>query len=938
MPAYCYNSSRNPLNALAAVLYRDHRDNPLALRQIQILMPELSQAPILRQKMLEQFSGQAALFAPPLTTLQRYVSERTAPDGRILNNHAQELMLVEVLQDHGYSWQLADELLRWFEALALSNHNPDDLQSELADSGFTGFDEDATKLAILWKAWQTQLKQEGSTTRTNHYRKGLVEFSATQPLYLLGYDWLNQLELDFLKRHLSSHQATILVQTDQPVYQQLLTAGISIAPLDKKPGRRTEALNLLFQPQPGQTFIDRCIHWKERQSPVFNGLRIFAASQPEEEAIAADRQVRSWIAEGKSNIAIVTEDRRLARRISAILRRSDIALFDEAGWPLSTTMAAGVVERWLETIETEFACQPLLDVLKNGFIPSGQFPPGTIFRFQRDIIEREQIPAGLPQYRQALQNRSARLANSAEPELKYVEALLDAVEHAAQPMLNLVTDHRHSPESFVHCLHESLQRLGLRDGLSKDPAGQRILQELIDMEQATSNRSLGFNWTEFRTWFGRALETHNFRPGRNPTTVSLLNLEQSRLGEYDAVLLAGAGDKQLPGPTSRHIFFNDSARYALNLKTREATRQLSFSRFRRLLESTRDITISYTAVENGESQAPSPWVSLLQSFAETAENHPLQADELEKLVLNPDAAPKAESPLDPPSPPTPAAPTMPVELIPGRISASAHQTLIACPYRYFASYGLGLKATEEAVELMTKREFGNLAHIALEQFYKGGDQSLPGPFRQKISATTAADALDCLLEIGLQLLAREQTTGFEQRAWQQEWRALARRLIDWEVTENHGWRNAGNEVALERPIPGTDKLLYGKIDRLDLRPGENQNDERIIDYKTGSVPGRAKIRSGESVQLLTYSLLKTTATEAKFLPLTTDQSIKLKNGVEANEIDNLRELTLKRLSMLLASMATGSEMPANGDAKTACLYCDFPGLCRTQLLTEDAEA
>ena len=46
-----------------------------------------------------------------------------------------------------------------------------------------------------------------------------------------------------------------------------------------------------------------------------------------------------------------------------MLEASRIELDDAGGWALSTTSAAATLERWLETVEEDFACGPLLDVL-----------------------------------------------------------------------------------------------------------------------------------------------------------------------------------------------------------------------------------------------------------------------------------------------------------------------------------------------------------------------------------------------------------------------------------------------------------------------------------------------------------------------------------------------------------------------------------------------
>ena len=141
----------------------------------------------------------------------------------------------------------------------------------------------------------------------------------------------------------------------------------------------------------GNSFSSRSDSTRARspQSPLAEGMEIFAASSAEQEALAIDLQVRRWLLEGRQPLGIVTEDRRLARRVRALLERSGIHLQDSGGWALSTTSAAAALERWLETVEEDFDHQPLLDVLKSPFIFPDVDPDlhgSRVYRLEQDRI------------------------------------------------------------------------------------------------------------------------------------------------------------------------------------------------------------------------------------------------------------------------------------------------------------------------------------------------------------------------------------------------------------------------------------------------------------------------------------------------------------------------------------------------------------------------
>jgi ATP-dependent helicase/nuclease subunit B len=200
---------------------------------------------------------------------------------------------------------------------------------------------------------------------------------------------------------------------------------------------------------------------RHRQDPASSRLKTLRAESPEQEAQAVALQVRRWLLDGIQPIAIVTEDRRLARRVRAMLEASQIELDDAGGWALSTTSAAATLERWLETVEEDFACAPLLDVLKSPFVCFSD--PDThrsqVRRLEQDIILHENIARGLDRYRHHLDSRSARLPDWSEPMRRAIQQMLNILDHAAshlQPLLH----GRHAASDFLAALSESLQELG----------------------------------------------------------------------------------------------------------------------------------------------------------------------------------------------------------------------------------------------------------------------------------------------------------------------------------------------------------------------------------------------------------------------------------------------------------------------------------------------
>ena len=75
---------------------------------------------------------------------------------------------------------------------------------------------------------------------------------------------------------------------------------------------------------------------------------MIGAASAEQEAQAVDVTVREWLLAGRQRIAVVVQDRLVARRARALLERAQVLVKDEAGWAFSTTSAATAIGRWLD--------------------------------------------------------------------------------------------------------------------------------------------------------------------------------------------------------------------------------------------------------------------------------------------------------------------------------------------------------------------------------------------------------------------------------------------------------------------------------------------------------------------------------------------------------------------------------------------------------------
>lgn len=946
--------SADPLAFTAQQVLGYYRDNLPDLSHCQILLPDMQSAAALRAMLLEQAEalGHTALLGPQIDTLDSWLTRTSPPRQTVLDQPSRELILAEALRNSKslYAdtdpWLLADELLILFDEMTRAELTPEDydfFEARLTQAyGLRqpgpALQQEAWMLHTLWRAWRQQLDEDQLTDPASAHRQQLEDSASCihgQLLWLVGFTRLSMAETRWLAERLQHEEARLILHGSNqgegyhphaPLHDLLRQLGIK-APAPAEPGNDTDAfIDALFGDM-SRHLAERARQFagSHRDSPIAGRLQTFCADSPEQEAQAVALQVRRWLLDDPDGpIAIITGDRRLARRVRALLENSQIALDDAGGWALSTTSAAALLERWLETVEEDFACAPLLDVLKSPFLHGDRHDEHLeqVRRLEQDIILHENIARGLDRYRHHLDYRSARLPAWGEVSRQALHELLNHLDHAASPLL-AVQNESHPAAKFLDALTESLALLGASEALQSDDAGQQLLA-LVDHLQAASQYSpVMLSWNEFRDWLGRNLERASFHPSDNGSPVRLLTLEQSRLQHFSAAVFAGCSREQLPGKPAARAFFNQRVRGELGLSTWSQTLAERLHHFCRALASADRVLMTHHREQEGEPVAPSPWLELLEVFYRNAWGQSLEDRSLHALLKQHRAYPSTpdERPLPPlTSPPAPRArPT----LLPEHWSASTHQHIIDCPYRFFAADTLRLKPAEEITEALGKADYGSLVHRIIQAF-NDDVEGLPGPWQGSLDASRRDAALELLRHISLNVFTAAMTENFEARGWYIQWHRVLPQYLDWEIGRRKDWPRCESEVSVERVLTDTLKI-GGRIDRLD----HGNAGVALVDYKTGTTPTPQDVQQGEAVQLPSYALAVENVTQLDYLKIARD-SIRPATCADRDTLDRLLPALQQRLIALDSSLQQQARLPARGD-DTTCQWCEFDGVCRRDM-------
>jgi len=621
-------------------------------------------------------------------------------------------------------------------------------------------------------------------------------------------------------------------------------------------------------------------------------LALCPAASLEDASVQSAQIVLEWLREGKQNIAVVAQDRVSARRLRALLERAQVAVADETGWKLSTTRAAAALAAWCEVVAGRGETSALLDLIKSPFIFSAMTDKAAAAMQIEWQLRRQNILGEWRSILTAFDNTSA------------ASDCLQAIARQAA-----VFDGRKTLQGWRDCAQQLLDGLDMRSAFAQDTAGQQVLMLLETLghgvgESAGEAAEL-FSFSEWRALLNLQLDAVTFMPPISDRRVIMLPLNGARLRHFDAVLVIGADAQHLPSQPQETLFFSNAVRHELGLATRQSRQRQQLRDLAELLCSNQEVVLTWQTHQDGEPNPMSPWLERLQLCLARAGMAPLR--EVRR------ALPLQQLHVAPLTMPAPAAP----DLLPARLSASAYNSFVACPYQFFALRMLRVSVMDELSDMPEKRDYGGWLHAILTTYHETvRDHKTPQPERAALLATISAQVFGAAIDqhpVALGYAARWQKVMPAYLLWANE-------------REAQGWHFVVGEEPMQQMLEwsGGAIELHGRLDRVD----QNSEGERaVLDYKTRPLPALVtKLKDAEDHQLPFYGLLSgQRLTGAHYVAL---ETFKEQTGdVAAPDFERRQEDLQQQIVSLMQSVQQGAGLPANG-IESVCQYCEVRGLCR----------
>lgn len=836
-----------------------------------ILIPHHHAGLAFRRALHEALPGKV-LLPPRLLTLPELAADAPG-DG---NPEPDSLRLAELQHFLAHTgqvpraalWPAAQELLRLLNEL--DEQGLDLPEAAVSENRHLGVEAGITQ--ALWQA----LCRSGAKSRKRDYGERLAHLAAhgDTPLYCLGLAGLSRVEQAFLDAWAQRRPLIDLPVPPRFPERQAMLAAVW--------DRET--------PELARRGADFAAAYGG--NPLHATVALFAAPGLEAAARAAESTLLDWLREGRRDIAIVALDRLAARRLRALLERRNILMQDETGWAFSTASASHVLDRWLNVVMDNAWFRDLLDFIKSPFT----FSDAESTRLAAaNGLEHAWRRHGAPQ------GLAGHLALARQEDLGAAMRILTRIEQAR----GLFPDVRLPLADWTRRLLDAFDRLAATPALRADPVGGQLLTMLAGLARETVPHERRFALAEWRRWLYLHLEQATFADHRVQSPIRLTHLNAARLRDLDGLILLGADAGHLPGKSPAGLF-NDAARVQLGLPAAAEREAESRAALADALARSEQVALIWQNAEAGEEKPLSPWLLRLDVFQRAG-----WGTQWIKPAVSARAMPDIM-----PLPAVMPAPT--ADTPPQRISVSAWQSLVSCPYQFFARHLLGLNELDDVPEEMGKADYGSLVHKVLADFH-ARRPILLGSERGELEAD--------LLATGERIFAPAEARGYLAGAWRLRWERRIPVYLDWAMRrEAEGYRFVKAEEQLSRLIewsPEQGTRLEGRADRLDSMA----DGVALLDYKTQTKQAlRHKLdESAEDVQLTAYAWI-TGAAEAGFVTL---DDAKVETLAWKGDLAEAAAAEGERLENTFAALAAGASLPANAAEKT-CEWCEMRGLCRRE--------
>ncbi len=578
-----------------------------------------------------------------------------------------------------------------------------------------------------------------------------------------------------------------------------------------------------------------------RVKKALENVSLVESRDKNDEASIIALMMRQGLEKPVGDIALVTPDRDLARRVKANLFRWNIGVDDSAGEPLSRFGAASLLVLLMDVAEKNFSAAALQILFSHPLAKFG--------------FERAHFSASARHLEIAL-FRSLPMIHGLEGLLPSFDLALKGAKGDSYPHPIVAHLKENDWQEMRECLArvvEILSPLSPRsvatfgehlDGLifvAEKISGDRFwdgpeaeeLETLVESLRLESLRLPICSFERASATIRRQLQRIPVRDIRNAgTRLSVLGSLEARLVHPQTVILGGLNEGTWPRLPDPGPWLNRPMRNTFGMQQPELRIGQEAHDFVQAFGAPQ-VFLTWARRDGMDPAIPSRWILRLQTILKAAghKHEATPSEPWQAWAARLDQAGNVR-----PAPHGKPQPRPPVDARPKRISVSRVETLIRDPYAIYADAVLKVRPLPNIAAAPDAALRGTLFHKAIGDFFTLYPKALPD------------DAVERFIILGEEIFRPfrndPEIMGF--------WWTRFRRLAAWIVENEVSLRSDAVQVFAE--VKGLLDLKIGTADfklsaRADLIGILADGTARIVDFKTGAIPSGPKIKEGFSPQL-----------------------------------------------------------------------------------------
>lgn len=869
-------------DALVQTLWRDVGHDPLALADVTLLLPTRRACRTVREAFLRLSDGQAVLL-PRMAA----VGDVDADDMALL--HAGEddvgavldlppaitplerqILLARLIQrrDPAQSFDQAASLAlalgRFLDEVQNEDASFDALENLVPDNFSAHWKQTITFLEILTQNWPLIVAERGvmdaAARRTLLIRAQIAAWTANPPqgrVIAAGTTGTTPAAADLLCLVARLPQGQLVlpgldlllddagwhaVGDDHPQSQlKLLLERAGVARSDVKIwGGPYDGINpararwLSHALRPAQTTEQ----WRSLREPditrhATDGLVRIDCDTPQDEADMIALLMRETLQTPEKTAALVTPDRRLARRVTQSLKRWGIQIDDTGGQPLTEIMAGSYLTLLADMAEQQLAPVTLLAFLKHPLtamaLPADEMR-AAVYLLDQVALRGPRPRAGLDGLRQTLLALDEQRVGERARLIAWLEKLDAQMRDFAVLMA------ARGSVDFMQLLSAHIDLAEKLAATTDQPGKARVWRGeggeaaslFLGQLRAAAGDIPPVTPQQYTTVLNTLLKGVTVRPryGSHPR-LFIFGLIEARLASADRVILGGLNEGTWPALPAHDPWLSRPMRKAFGLPAPEKELAQTAHDFVQAA-SRNEVFITRARKVDGTPTVPARWLLRMETVLQAVGidwDHATAAQYLQWLHALDDA--KVARPVARP------APTPPVSARPRKLSVTQIETWMRDPYQIYARNVLGLSPLDPIDDDPGGSERGVFIHKALETFVRNHMDDIPD------------DAVARLLAYGRAALDEQAIPPEVEAFWWPRFEKIAHAF----VAVERAWRaNGGKPHSLEKrgELHFDDFTLVSKADRIDRM---DDGSYAIIDYKTGTLPKPAEVIDGLSPQL-----------------------------------------------------------------------------------------